>query len=262
MNTALREQQQWLAAAIVGADGIPEFGGLLCKTPQGDAARIDIYRNAYRARLAAALKENFPVLHRVLGDDAFRELAEIFIAARPSREPSIRWFGAELPDFLAQHPDLAPHPALGDLSRMEWALSTAFDAADAARLEVSNLLAISPADWPTLRFTAHPSLQLVPLSWAVEPLWSALSADENAATEPPEPLDHHLLVWRGATQTHWRSVADIEAQLLAACIAGRPFAEMCALAADAVDARAAAEVAGYLRAWVEAGLLADTLMKT
>lgn len=262
MNTSLREQQQWLAAAIVGGDVVPEFDGLLCKTPQGDAPRIDIYRNAYRARLAAALKENFSVLHRVLGDDAFRELAEIFIAARPSREPSIRWFGAELPDFLSQHPDLAPHPALGDLSRMEWALSTAFDAADAALLEVSSLLAVTPTDWPTLRFTAHPSLQLVPLSWAVEPLWSTLSVDENAATEPPEPLAHHLLVWRGGAQTHWRSVADIEAKLLAACIAGRPFAELCELAADAVDERAATEVAGYLRAWVEAGLLADTFMKT
>lgn len=256
MNALLAAQQRQLAAAITSVGAASDLDSLLRKTPQGDAPRIDIYRIAFRGRLAAALKENFPVLQRVLGDEAFHELAEAFIAARPSREPSIRWFGAELSDFLEQHPGHVPHPALIDLTRMEWALGTAFDAADASRLEVSGLLALNPDSWPKLGFQPHPSLRLLSLAWAVEPLWSALSVDENAETVPPEPLDHHLLVWRGAAQTQWRSVAAFEAQLLAACIAGRSFAEMCELAAAQIGAQAAAEVAGHLRAWVDAGLLA------
>ena len=259
MNPQLEVQQRQLAAAItgkVGAGDTAVLDTLLRNTPQGGAPRIDIYRDAFFARLTAALKENFPVLHRVLGDDAFGELAEIFITARPSRTPSIRWFGAELPDFLAEHNDLIPHPALVDLTRMEWALCTAFDAADAARVEVADLLALNPADWPTLRFEPHPSLRLLHLGWAIEPLWSALSSDENAATEPPEPLDHYLLVWRGAEQTHWRSVEPFEARILAACIVGETFAEICELAAAETGEQAAAAVAGHLRIWVETGLFA------
>ena len=258
--SSLATQQQQFAAAItkVSAGGTAALEPLLRKTPQGGAPRIDIYRNAFFARLTAALNENFPVLHRVLGDDAFGELAAAFIIARPSRTPSIRWFGAELPGFLEQRIDLVPHPSLIDLARMEWALCAAFDAADAACVEVANLLALDPAAWPTLGFLPHPSLRLVHLHWAVEPLWSALSADENAATEPPEALDHHLLIWRGETQTQWRSAADFEARILAACLAGQPFAALCELAADEVGDRAAAEVAGHLRAWVEAGLFAGT----
>jgi hypothetical protein len=263
--TQLAIQQQQLAAVITGKVGAGEtalLGGLLRKTPQGGAPRIDIYRNAFFARLTAALKENFPVLHRVLGDDAFGELAAAFTTARPSRTPSIRWFGAELPDFLAEHTELVPHPALVDLTRMEWALCTAFDAADAERIEVSDLLALDPADWPTLRFQPHPSLRLIHLDWAVEPLWSALSADENAATEPPELHDHQLLIWRGADQTHWRSVEPFEARILAACIAGESFAEICVLAATETGEQAAAAVAGHLRLWVEAGLFAGTFSPT
>ncbi len=259
MNTQLADQQQQLAAAItkVSPGGTAPAGDLLCKTPQGGPPRIEIYRNAFFARLTAALKENFPVLHRVLGDDSFEELAAAFIAARPSRTPSIRWFGVELPDFLEQHTELVPHPALVDLTRMEWALCTAFDAADAKSVEVSDLLALDPADWPTLCFQPHPSLRLIQLDWAVEPLWSALSADENAATEPPEALDHPLLVWRGTEQTHWRSIEPFEAKILAACLAGQPFAALCELAADEVGERAAGVVASNLRTWVEAGLFSD-----
>lgn len=254
--STLATQQQQLAAAItkVGAGGTATLEPLLRKTPQGGAPRIDIYRIAFRARLAAALQENFPVLHRVLGDEAFRELADAFITACPSREPSIRWFGTELSGFLDQHAELVPHPALIDLTRMEWALGMAFDAADASCIAVSDLLAVSPADWPALGFQPHPSVRLLSLVWAVEPLWSALSLDEHATTEPPAALDHHLLIWRGTAQTQWRSVTPFEAKILAACMAGQPFAELCELASAEVGAQAAVEVAGHLRVWVEAGL--------
>ena len=32
-------------------------------------ARFDVYRNAYRARLRGALRDNYEVLSRVMGDD-------------------------------------------------------------------------------------------------------------------------------------------------------------------------------------------------
>lgn len=252
MTTPLALQQQQLAAAIAGPGS--DVTSLLRNTPQGSKPRIDIYRHAYRARLTAALKENFPVLHRVLGDDDFQALADEFLGAHPAHEPSIRWFGAELPAFLAQRADLAPHPCLSDLAHMEWALGTAFDAADAPCLAVADLLALPPDDWPGLAFTPHPSVRLLQLIWAVEPLWSLLSADEHAAAPPPEPFAHHLLVWRGQTQTQWRSVTGVEEQLLAACLSGQAFAALCELAAAEVDAQAAATAAGFLRVWVEAGI--------
>src|SRR5512146_56405 len=37
--------------------------------------RIGIYRYAYRARLANALRANYPALARMMGDEAFRTLA-------------------------------------------------------------------------------------------------------------------------------------------------------------------------------------------
>lgn len=257
-QTATLAAQLHAFAQAITADSAPTDSATLFRpTPQGGPPRLGIYRNAYRARLTDALRENYPVLHRVQGDEAFDELAERFIAACPSQHPSIRWFGNALPAWLAANHDQLSHPALADLTRMEWALGTAFDAADDAPLSVEQLLAVAPEDWPELRFFAHPSLRLIALGWAVEPLWRALSDNPDAETAAPEPQPHHLLAWRQNDQTQWRSVETFEADLLQAALSGQSFAELCERAAATQGEQAAAAVAGHLRIWVEAGLLAS-----
>lgn len=257
----LRAQQRALARLVtargedVGAavdDDAPWVAQVL-RPLAGAPPRVSIYRTAFRARLVAALRTNLPVLHRVLGDDAFEALALGYLHAHPSRDPSIRWFGHALADWLddregAGEPAV-PHPSLVDLARMEWALGLAFDAADAVPLAVADLAAVPPAEWPALRFAPHPSLRLVALRWAVEPLWKALTEDEDATTSPPEPLAHVLAVWRRGLDTRWRSLPQDEHEALAACLGGERFEALCARVGDA------ARVAGWLRGWVAQGLL-------
>ena len=228
---------------------------LLRRTVQGGAPRIGVYREAYWMRLAEALGSNFPILQLTLGDDQFAVLARAYIAAHPSRSASIRWFGDHLIEWLSAHPEQIGHPALIDLARMEWALGTAFDARDGATLAFDDLARIATGDWPSLRFEAHPTTRLVRLGWTVETLWKTLSADRDAVADPPEPLDHHLLVWRMGYETQWRSVESDEAELLGACLAGETFETLCSRAARRDAEGAAARVAGLLRAWVDAGVL-------
>ncbi|MFN7572393.1 MAG: putative DNA-binding domain-containing protein [Betaproteobacteria bacterium] len=251
MQTLVESQRQFAALVL----GCGEPLSLLRPAPGLATARIDVYRYAYRARLTEALRENFPILRLALGDEDFAALADAYIDAHPSRRPSIRWFGDALADFAAAQPDVLPHPALADLARMEWALSTAFDADDEPPLSVAALSQAPVSDWPQLWFSPHPSTRLLRLRWAVEPVWRALSADENAATSLPAENDHSLLIWRQGLQTQWRSVEAAEAVLLAACLAGESFADLCERAAASATDPAAA-MAGYLRLWVEAGVLA------
>ncbi len=253
MNSELVHQQQELAKAICSNATLTS--NLLKPTPQGSPARLNIYSIAYRSRLGESLKENYPILARVLGDDAFVELANAFLDHYPSSTPSIRWYGTALADFTIEHADALQHPCLTDLIRMEWALNIAFDAADAEPLQVSDLMAVQPDEWPALQFEPHASLQLLAMNWNIAPLWSALSADENAEADPPEELQHHLLIWRLGYTTQYRSVETIEAQLLQAMLDGCSFAELCEIAAQTDPQNAAQTVAGYLRIWVEAGLL-------
>ena len=251
---SLADQQQQLRAAIV--DAAPADGLL-----RGRGPLLRIYQHAYTARLLGALRDNHGVLPRAMGDEAFDTLALAYLQAHPSREPSIRWFGDRLAQFMATRDDLVPHPALVDLARMEWALRTAFDAADAAPLGAATLAQLPPHAWPALVLRLHPSVQLLAMGWCIEPAWRALQAhgDDEPELPEPQPGAHTLLVWRAGLETRWRSAtSELEATLLAAVVRGEPFAALCEHAAQSVGAdEAAACVVSALQQWLAEGLLAE-----
>jgi len=243
MNSSLERQQQALQAAICADPS--SAGGVQA------ALGLEVYRHAYVARLIAALRDNYEVLHRAMGDEGFEALARAYLAAHPSSRPSIRWFGHRLPEFMADWPELA-HPAFADLARMDRALRDAFDAADApsadATLELTAETVLQP----------HPSLHLVELQWQVEPAWRVLreaiteEAGDEAELPPPEEGEHLLLAWRRGLEVQWRSVPDAEAPLLQALMHSAELSGLGEIAGDAQTLVAA------LRLWVAEGLLLQT----
>ena len=58
---------------------------------------LQIYHNAYRSRLLAVLREDFPALLHWIGNESFEQLALAYLAAWPPRHFSIRWLGEKLP---------------------------------------------------------------------------------------------------------------------------------------------------------------------
>ena len=244
--SALAAQQQALKHAITAKLDAP---GLLHEGADR-APLLRIYQQAYEARLTSALRDNFGVLPLVMGDAAFEALACGYITAHPSRHPSIRWFGDRLAEFMDRHDDLVPHPAFADLARMEWALRSAFDAADAAPIAADQLTAQPPEQWPSLVFELHPSVRVITLDWAIEPVWRALQGFDPAKGEEPdlpEPVEHsHVLaVWRNGLETRWRAVDPVQAALLNGAIAGRCFSELCVLAAERVGGCRQPPVGGH-----------------
>ena len=220
--------------------------------PISPAIRLGVYQDAYLLRLDEALRGNFPKLHVLLGDESMMALTTAYVAAQPSRRPSIRWFGDQLPAFLATHPDYAPVPALADLARFEWALCTAFDAADADTVPATALGTLSDDDWPALRLTFHPSLQPIALAWNCVAVWRALDTGET----PPNPSSdaRNWAIWRQIDQPHYRSLGDDEAALLRAMQSGLPLATACESLLPWHDEDAApAHAAGLLGRWLHEG---------
>lgn len=251
----LQDLQGRLHRAIIDDAPPADLAGLL-RPLGGRAPRLGVYRHAYRARLAEALRHNHPTLHRALGDEGFDALARAYLAAQPSPHRSIRWFGDGLADFIAaQGAPQAPHPALIDLARMDWALGRAFDAADAPPLDAATLAATPAEAWGALRLQAHPSVQRLALAWGVEPLWRHLQARPDAPAPEPPAQEHALLLWRHGLQTHWRTLAPAEDALLRGLLDGTSLAALCELAAAAEPDGAAARVAATLQRWVADGLV-------
>src|SRR5215470_4532994 len=87
---------------------------------------LDVYRDGYALRLIEVLTNDFPGLMAMAGPADFDHLARAYIAAHPSRYPSVRWFGRQLADFMARTPPYDRSSAAAEMARFEWLLGEAF----------------------------------------------------------------------------------------------------------------------------------------
>jgi hypothetical protein len=220
------------------------------------ATRLAIYGDGYRARLVEALQANFPVLSELLGEGDFETLAAAYIGTHDSPFYSIRYYGNAFSEFLAVEPEYTGAPVLAELARWEWAMTEVFDAADAPSVTVNDLAGVAPEAWAELCFEWHPSMRRLALSWNAPQIWKAVSdgADAPEVAFNPEPVE--WLLWRHDLRTYFRSLEPGEAVALEAAREGQSFGEICGLlCAEFGEAEAPAKAAGFLRGWVESGLL-------
>jgi hypothetical protein len=220
------------------------------------ATRLAIYGDGYVTRLIEALVANFPVLSELLGEVDFAALGTAYVRSYPSPFFSVRYYGNALAGFLGADPRYAGAPVLAELARWEWAMTEVFDAADVEPIGAASLARIAPESWAQLRFEWHPSLRRLALTWNAPQIWKAVSDAE----EPPEvelqPELVQWLLWRQDLRTYFRSLSPLEAAALDAAREGLPFGELCAvLSATVGEEQAPARAAGFLREWVESGLI-------
>jgi len=220
--------------------------------------RLGIYGDGYCSRLIEVLESTYPVLANLLGEADFQTLAAKYVATHESTFFSVRYYGHEMADFLAADTEYSKAPLLAELAKWEWAMTDAFDAADAEPIDSGVLAQVAPEDWAELRFEWSPSVQLLALEWNVPELWKAVTAD----TERPEPSlslqPASWLIWRRELQIYFRPVAAEEAAVIAASRAGQSFGELCVLLCEHLgESEASLHAAGFLRGWVQSGLIVN-----
>ncbi len=247
--------QRCLQAFVL--DGAREIEQHIVGTTQLDVAtRLAIYGNAYRARLTEALASNYPAIAKLLGADDFGALAAAYIASHVSRRPSIRFYGDELSRFLAADAHYHDAPLLAELAAWEWSMTEVFDAADASAIDIEMLTRVPPLQWAELRFAFHPAMRRLDLRWNVPQLWKALTGDSERPQPELAAEPRAWLLWRAGLQIVFRSLDPAEAAALSTVCDGRTFGEMCVqLCGHVNDEEAPTRAAGYLRGWVESGLV-------
>ena len=222
------------------------------------ATLLDVYRDGYALRLIEVLTTDYPGLMAMAGPADFDHMARAYIAAHPSRHPSVRWFGRGVADFLSATPPYDGTQAAAEMARFEWALGEAFDSPDVVPVAAEALVALPPESWETLTFTVLPSLRRCTFAFEVAQAWQRRDEVEpgNLEVAPAaEPVT--WAIWRPERMSNFRSLEADEAVMLDALIAGRSFPELCeAVAPFAGDDQAPARAAGLLRAWVEGGMIA------
>ena len=246
-------QDQFQKALLLGD------GRILSLIPDSQRERRDVllgvYRHAYTQRLVEFVANDHELLHRYLGDEAFREVARAYAAAHPSHDCNARYFCVHLPLFLQIAEPYKSQPQLSELAALEKALNDAFDAADAPVLTLAVLGRFPPEDWSRLTFKPHPSTLRIDCHTNAPAIWLSLKEERK----PPKPQNLaesiHVLVWRQELPK-LRLLGAEEAMMWDEAAAGTNFGTLCELVATFGGLGGAeARAAGYLQGWIDSGLL-------
>ena len=213
--------------------------------------RVGIYANMFLWRQIEALREGFPKLAALLGDERFCALCRDYVREHPSEHHDIGKLGRALPAFLGRHP--APErPDLADLAALEWARCEVFLAAPDRPIGRQDLRAVPSAVFPRARLRLVPALRLLALRHRVAGLWRRL--EEGQEPGPVEPGPAALAVWRSGDQILHSSLEIDEAAALEAARSGGPLDRVCASFARRRDPAASAFAA--LASWLDEGWVA------
>ncbi len=219
--------------------------------------RLDIYHNAYRARLHEALGTVFERTWAYLGDQEFATLAGRYIESHPSTRSNLRDYGEGFPALLAW--ELPDDPEAAELAWMDWNLHLAFDAPDVPRLLPEELALLSDKDWETAGFAFQPGLDIAVFDWNVVEVWHAL--DREAVPPPARRLERPVayVFWRKELQSHFRSLEEAEHLVLMALLEGASFAQACEMLAD--DQPETVAMAGpWLQRWIADGMISRVVL--
>ncbi|MBL6853085.1 MAG: putative DNA-binding domain-containing protein [Alphaproteobacteria bacterium] len=155
----------------------------------GDArhigSRLSIYKNNVLARLVDALKESFPAVHRLVGDEFFPYCALRFIAKEGLSRTSLVEYGREFPAFIAEFAPASTIGYLSDVARLEHLYLKAYHAAEASTGHIGSGA-----------FALHPSAQLMSSPHQVSRIWELNRADTEFDHIELLPLREFLLIVR------------------------------------------------------------------
>jgi hypothetical protein len=235
------------------AESLVRAGGRL-----SPVERLDIYADMYFYRLRDCLQEDFAAVYAVVGAERFHNLITDYLIVHPPAHFSLRQAGRHLPAFIGTQRLAAPWPYLEQLAALEAAVLDAFDAPDAAPLEIAILQGIPPEEWPGLRFAVTPSLQRVHVEWRVDDVLRTVQ--EGAAPSTPAASPTWLRVWRQDLRVFHRPIDAAETAALEAVATDATFATVCAAVGELIGESAGAErVVQLLDTWFADGLITGCL---
>jgi Putative DNA-binding domain len=255
--SALANLQQVLQTHIMGED-VQILNELVVPTKGTIDERLEVYSNAYDWRLIDALHQEYGLLAKLIGDEAFTELAEAFIDTYPSQFYSIAKFSEPLAQFLSEDSAYSKQPHLSELVKLIKALIISLEAADAPYLNFEALANMAEQNWPSLCFKFHPSVQYFCFNYNSYAIWQALVQEKSMPTM--QMLKNHCVVWRKGLQSYAVALTEAEALVLNLIQQGFCFADVCEAVYDKglmAESQAASFVANLLATWLNNHLFSE-----
>jgi hypothetical protein len=195
---------------------------------------VNIYVDAYLARLVGALEEDFPAVRRLVGHRSFHSMCRAYLERFPSRSPSLNPLGRKLPEFLAAPVKVPRRKIARDLAAVEVAMSEVFDGEAGPALQPADFKKMAPQALAGSRLDFVPTFRLLALGHAVNPFIDAVRHERGALPGIPRRRSW-VAVYRRGFQVCRLDLTEPAHAGLWALLRGRRIADAVAAAARRWD---------------------------
>lgn len=221
--------------------------------------RLQIYAEAYYARLLECLRSEFPALVHALGEQAFDGLAFGYLQQHPSSSYTLARLGEHFPGYLERtRPpgESTDWPQfLIDLAILERTYGEVFDGpgVEGQKLLSTGELAAIPAErWADVHLRPVPCLRLLELQFPVHEYASRVRRREPA--EIPGPQKTWLAVMRRDFIVRRKPLCEQEFAILADICAGESLGEALVRGLNSTTGDVPAEsLRNWFRTWSAEG---------
>ncbi|MBL8323519.1 MAG: putative DNA-binding domain-containing protein [Rubrivivax sp.] len=194
-------QRAFAAALLDPAAPVP--AGLTAWNGSDVRQRFAVYRNNVVTSLLGVLRDTFPVVRELVGDEFFSAMGRLYLCDHPPRSPVMSEFGASFAAWVADFEPATALPYLAEVAQLEFARLCSLHAADAPGIAPAELAAAlaDPHALAATVLTLHPSAQVLRFDHAAVSMWHAHQLAEAARDAALAAVDVHAaesaLVLRG-----------------------------------------------------------------
>lgn len=228
--------------------------------------RIQIYANAYYARLLECLSDEFPAVVHIVGKDAFAGFAFGYLQVYPSQSYTLTELGANFPRYLEEsRPEDESDGGLSDwsdflidLAKLERIYSEVFDGPGVegeTLLQTEDLSNIPPERWNDVRLVPVVCLRLETFRFPVHEYATAVRLGAQAAISPAAKT--RLAIFRRDYIVRRVRLSETQYELLSALVEGHTLGAAIGRAVETTAAHVDELAAGLLewfKGWSAAGL--------
>lgn len=190
-------------------------------------ARFDVYRNNVAVSLSEALAESFPVVKRLVGDEFFAAMAQVYVQKNRPASPVLFEYGQTFATFIETFEPARDIPYLGDIARLERQWLDAYHAKDMPPISIDELAQIPEAALISLLIDLHPSAGLIRSVYPVISIWEAHQNTEIADLSTIQWQGEQGLIIRPALEVCVIPFCVPAVDFMTGLMAGRALGDVC-----------------------------------
>jgi hypothetical protein len=173
----LKILQKYFLEAIFDND----IANLLESVKQTDLDKeqlINIYKNNVITTLCETLKNRYPVILTLTGEDFFKYASLKFIKHNQPKSGNLDEYGEEFIEFIDNLKEAENYKYLKDIARLEWATHYAYFVEDAPKIDIKELSATNIQKLQDCYFALHPSVHLIASSYAIDKIYNIANTSD------------------------------------------------------------------------------------